>query len=132
MAMDANGTRAFYERYIEMHNAREFGRLGEFMHDRVTLNGEQTSRDDIVASLHRLVEAVPDFAWHLQDLVIEGRHLAARLIDTGTPERQWLGLTPTGAAIEFTECAFYELREGRFAVLWNQFDARAVQRHLGG
>lgn len=130
--MDIDKTRAFYLRYIDALNARQFERLPEFMHDDVTLNGQATRRDAIVESLHALVAAMPDFVWHLQDLIIEGDRVAARLVDEGTPEKEWLGLAPTGAKVEFAECAFYELRVGRFADLWNQFDAGAVQRHLGG
>jgi predicted ester cyclase len=129
--MSTDEIRAFYLRYIDALNAREFERLGEFVHDEVTLNGAPVARDQIVTELHAIIDAVPDFAWDLRDLIIEGDRLAARLVDTGTPGREWLGLAP-GTKGEFAECAFYVLVDGRLKVMWNQFDAQADRRHLGG
>ena len=75
--------------------------------------------------------AVKDFVWRLDDLVIEGDRVAARLTDTGTPVTEWLGLQPTGNAVEFTEYAFYHFRDGRFENMWYLLDAQAIQAQLG-
>jgi predicted ester cyclase len=125
--------RDFYERYIAMLNAREFDRLDEFFHEEVEQNGKPGTRDEIFASLTHHTEALPDFVWNLQDLVIEGDRIAARLLDTGTPTEEWLGLNPTGGvSVEFTECAFYKVRDGRFESSWYLMDGLAVQAQLGG
>jgi predicted ester cyclase len=129
-AQDAIRTR--YHEYLEVLNARRFERLPEFVHDEVTLNGEPATCDQIVAELRRLVEDVPDFTWRLEDLLVDGDRVAARLVDTGTPVREWLGLAPGEAPAEFAETAFYVLVDGRFKVMHNQFDANAGRRHLGG
>jgi predicted ester cyclase len=74
---------------------------------------------------------IPDLVWNIEELVIEGDRIAARLLDRGTPAEEWLGLAPTGASVEFTECAFYRIRDGRFESAWYLMDVAAVQRQLG-
>ncbi|SDD19157.1 ester cyclase [Auraticoccus monumenti] len=120
-----------YHRYIEAINNRELDRMHEFAHDQLTFNGEPVSRDDYVAAIQGHLAAVEDFVWRLDDLVIEGDRVAARLTDTGTPVTEWLGLQPTGKAVEFTEYAFYHFRDGRFEDMWYLLDTRAVQSQLG-
>lgn len=124
--------RDFYVRYIELANKREFHRMAEFAHDEVIMNGTPVKRDDMVAEFHKHTDAVPDFHWEIQDLVIEGDRIAARLVDTGTPIAQWNGLAPTGASVEFAETAFYQVENGRFKFMWYLMDADAVRRQLAG
>jgi predicted ester cyclase len=128
--MTVEEIRDFYLRYVEVANTRAFDRLGEFVHDEVTQNGVPATREVVVASFRQHVEGIPDLKWEIQDLVIEGNRIAARLIDTGTPQREWLGLAPTGASVTFSECAFYEVRDGRFKHMWYMMDADAVRRQL--
>jgi predicted ester cyclase len=122
--------RAFYRRYIDMLNAREFNRIDEFVHDRVTAKGQPYTRDDVVAAWEELVDAVPDFTWQVEDQVIEGDKVAVRLLATGTPVKKWLGLGATGARVAFTELAIYKVRDGRFEQMTSLFDVQAVQDQL--
>jgi hypothetical protein len=58
MAMDDGEIRALRVRPIDLHQPVEPPH--EFLYDEVTLSGEQTSRDELVASPHRRVEAGAD------------------------------------------------------------------------
>lgn len=120
-----------YHRYVDAMNDREFDRMHEFAHDQLTVNGQPLSREDYVAGLRGYVAAVEDFVWRLDDLIIEGDRVAARVTDTGTPVAEWLGHQPTGEAVEFTEYAFYHFRDGRFENIWYLLDAQAIQSQLG-
>ncbi|WP_033343202.1 ester cyclase [Catenuloplanes japonicus] len=124
--------RALYLDHIEAINAREFDRMAEFAHDTIVFNGEPVSRDDYVATMKQHMSAVDGFVWRLDDLLIEGDRVAARLTDTGTPVTEWLGLQPTGRSVTFTEYAFYHFRDGRFAHMWYLLDAQAIARQLAG
>jgi predicted ester cyclase len=104
--------------------------MAEFAHDTVIFNGETVSRDDYVAAMRQAVDSVPNLVWHLDDLVVEGDRVAARLTDTGTPVQEWLGLQPTGRDVTFTECAFYHFRDGRFEKMWYLLDARTIEKQL--
>ncbi len=131
-SMTPDEMRALYRGYVEVANTRDFDRLHEFVADVVTQNGVPSTRDAVAASLRAHTDAVPDLHWEVQDLVVEGNRIAARLRDTGTPRAVWHGLEPTGASVAFDEVAFYEVRDGRIAATWYLMDAAAVQRQLAG
>jgi predicted ester cyclase len=130
--MSANDLHKRYHDYIEAINAREFHRMAEFAHETIVFNGEPVSRDDYVAAMLGHLDAVRDFVWQLDDLVVEGDRVAARLTDTGTPVKEWLGLPPSGNSVTFTEYAFYRFRDGRFEQMWYLLDARTVEQQLAG
>lgn len=130
--MTAEELRSFYLSYIDLANNRDFDRMDEFAHDEVIMNGVPVARDDVVAALRGHVAAVPDFLWEVQDLVVDGDRVAARLIDTGTPVLEWNGLAPTGASVSFTETAFYQVEDGRFKVMWYMMDVDALRQQLAG
>jgi predicted ester cyclase len=52
------------------------------------------------------------------------------VVDTGTPVREWLGVTPTGASFEIVEYAIYRVRGGRFVQMTNLHDSAEVRRQL--
>ncbi len=128
--MTTEDLRDFYLRYVELANAREFERMADFAHEEVVMNGALVKMADMVAEFHRHVDAVPDFHWEIEDLVVEGDRVAARLTDTGTPVKEWNGLAPTGASVTFAETAFYEVQDGKFKVMWYLMDADTVRRQL--
>jgi hypothetical protein len=73
-----------------------------------------------------------DFHWETQELAINGDSLAARLINTGTPAKEWLGAAPTGKSIEIVEYAIYRIRDGKFLHMSAIHDAEALQQQLAG
>ncbi|WP_326948335.1 ester cyclase [Amycolatopsis sp. NBC_01307] len=128
--MSDSALRAFYLRYLAELNAHRFGRMDGFINDRTTLNGEPATRDDLLAVQRADVAAVPDLHWELQELLFDGDRLAARLVNTGTPAQEWLGVAPTGASFEITEYAIYQVRDGRFVHMTALHDAGELRRQL--
>jgi predicted ester cyclase len=124
--------REFYRRYLEELNAHKFDRMDEFINDQITLNSEPGTRDDVIAVQTVDVDAVPDLHWGLQELAFDGDRLAARLINTGTPVKEWLGVAPTGASFEIVEYAIYRVRDGRFLHMSALRDAESMRRQLAG
>jgi predicted ester cyclase len=128
--MSDSELRGFYLRYLEELNAHRFERMDEFIDDRTTLNGEPATRDDLVAVQKADVDAVPDLHWELKELLFDGDRLAARLVNTGTPAKEWLGVTPTGASFEIVEYAIYQVHNGRFVHMTALHDAGELRRQL--
>lgn len=128
--MSDTNVREFYGRYIEALNAHEFDRMDEFVHDSIVMHSEPSSRAALVAQLHSITDSVPDFHWETQELAVNGDSLAARLINTGTPTKEWLGATPTGKRIEIVEYAIYRIRDGKFLHMSAIHDAEALQNQL--
>lgn len=130
--MSDSELRGFYLRYMEELNAHRFDRMDEFINDTTTLNGEPVTRDDLIAVQKADVDAVPDLHWELGELLFDGDRLAARLVNTGAPVREWLGVAPTGASFEIVEFAIYQVRDGRFVHMTALHDAGELRRQLAG
>ncbi|WP_394618730.1 ester cyclase [Lentzea sp. JNUCC 0626] len=128
--MSDNELREFYLRYLSDLNAHRFDRMDRFISDRTTLNGEPATRDDLLAVQRADVDAVPDLRWELEELLFDGDRLAARLVNTGTPMKEWLGVEPTGASFAITEYAIYQVRDGRFVHMTALHDAGELRRQL--
>lgn len=122
--------RQWYQRYVAALNAHEFGGMDEFINDTTTLNGEPATRDDLLAVQRADVEAVPDLHWELRELLVDGDRIAARLTNTGTPAKEWLGVPATGRSFEITEFAIYQVRDGRFVHMTALHDKATMQRQL--
>ncbi len=84
----------------------------------------------IIAELKAHGDSVPDFTWRVQDVAIDGDRVAARLYNKGTHTKEWLGVGPTGATLEFAEYSFHKVRDGRFYEMNYLIDAQAVQAQL--
>ncbi|MEU9270862.1 ester cyclase [Streptomyces sp. NPDC048251] len=95
-----------------------------------TLNGEPASRNDLLAVQQHDVDAVPDLHWEPKEPLFDDDRLAARLVNTGTPVKTWLGVAPTGASFEIVEYAIYQVRNGRFVHMTALHDAGELHRQL--
>jgi len=124
--------RAFYGRYMEALNAHEFDRMDEFVHDSIVMHSQPSSREALVAQLHSITDAVPDFHWEITDLAINGETVAVRAINTGTPTKEWLGVPPSGKPIEIAEYAIYTIRDGKFLHMSAVHDADTMKEQLVG
>ena len=112
--MAADDLKNFYGRYIEAINSRQFDLVEQMVAEDVTMNDRPHKRADVLASLRSMVEAVPDWKWTVHELFTEDDRIAARLQDSGTPVKTFLGHEPTGAAVDIMEYASYRVREGQF------------------
>ncbi|MFF5553859.1 ester cyclase [Streptomyces olivaceoviridis] len=129
--MSHHDLRTFYRHYLDTLNNRRFDELSELFHDQLSLNGQPITRDEVMAAMrHTATEAVPDLVWTVQDVVVNDDRLTARLVDTGTPEKEWLGIKPTGGTFKVDEAAFYRIRDGRIDDMWFIVDTGAAQRQL--
>ena len=122
--------RDFYQRYLGLVNSYDFDRLDDYIHDTVNFNGTSITRDDLLFGFRGHIAAVPDLSWKIDELLVDGSKIAARIIITGTPVREWLGLSPTGATVTFAETAFYEVEEGRFRSIRNLMDMDSLRAQL--
>jgi predicted ester cyclase len=123
---------AFYRHYLQVLNSHEFERMDEFVHDEIVLNGMPAQRADMIEILKGIVVAVPDFNWRLEELIVDVDRVGARLINSGTLAREWLGAARSGASFEIVEFAIYQVRDGRFVHLTALHDAEALHLQLGG
>jgi predicted ester cyclase len=130
--MPDGSLRDWYLRYVAALNTHEFDGMDEFIADRVLLNGEPGTRDDVIAVQKHDVDAVPDLHWKVEELLLDRDRLAVRATNTGTPVKEWLGVAPTGASFEIVEYAIYQVSDGRFVQMTALHDGAELRRQLAG
>ncbi|RAO33982.1 hypothetical protein PSN13_02849 [Micromonospora saelicesensis] len=128
--MTVSDMRYWYLRYVATLDAHELDRMDDFIADEVMLNGEPGTRDDVLADMRSIISAVPDMHWEVQELLFDRDRIAARVVNTGTPVKEWLGVAPTGKSFEIVEYAIYKVRDGRFVQMTNLHDSADVRRQL--
>ncbi|MGW4729552.1 ester cyclase [Streptomyces shenzhenensis] len=128
--MTESDLRDWYTRYAEALNAHEFDRMDEFINDQVLLGGQAGTRDDVVAVLKGIVDAVPDIHWEIDELLLDRDGIAVRAINTGTPVKEWLGVPASGASFRIVEYAIHKVRDGRFVQMTNLHDSAEMLRQL--
>ncbi|MGW9232028.1 ester cyclase [Pseudorhizobium sp. NPDC055634] len=122
----------FYTRYIAAINAREFDLVAGLIQEKVLMNGAAHERAEVLASQRGIVDAVPDYRWNVEELFVVEDRIAARLQNTGTPTKTFMGHEPTGRRVSFMEFCSYRIRDGRFAEMWFLMDGETVGRQLRG
>ncbi|WP_426323368.1 ester cyclase [Microbacterium sp. E-13] len=122
--------RSFYLSYIDALNSRAFDELDSFVADEIAFGTQVYPRDAVAGSLAGIIEAVPDFRWAVQEILIDGDRLAVRLLNSGTPVKEWNGITPTGASFQIAEHAMYRVADGRFTEMMNLHDYADLARQL--
>ena len=73
----------------------------------------------------------PDLKEDLVDIVGSGDTVATRWVLTGSLQRQFMGIPPTGQTIEVEGMNFYRLNDGLVTDVWTQFDGASMMRQLG-
>jgi steroid delta-isomerase-like uncharacterized protein len=116
--MGTMGHAEFYRDYIEACNERRWDELGAFVAENVQVNGVVQSLESYATGLGAVIQAFPDFRWAIQELVIDGDVLAARLTNAGTHSGTFLGVPKTGRRIATTELAMYHLTDGKITASW--------------
>jgi predicted ester cyclase len=109
---------ALYERYLARCNEHRFDSLGEFVSERVGGSGASDGLAAYIDRLEDVTAAFPDYRWELQELVVEGDMIAARLIGLGTHTGPFGGVAPTGRRISTQELVIYRIADGKIVHCW--------------
>ncbi|WP_433303810.1 ester cyclase [Actinoplanes sp. CA-030573] len=119
-----------YRDYLAALNDRRFGDLDRFVHDRLTYNGQEWTRDRYRELLRADVQAVPDLHYEIQLLVVQPDQVACRLWFDCTPRQEFLGIDAGGRRVSFAEHVFYRFRANRIAHVWSLIDTDGIRRQL--
>lgn len=124
--------REFYGRYVDVINAHQWDRVGDFMADTVLSHGQTVTREQGVAAFASITDAMPDYQVEVKELNISGDTVGSHAITRGTPVKEWLGVAPTGRPIEIDEVTVYKIRDGKFVQMSNVWDIDALTTQLAG
>lgn len=106
-----------YLNYLDRCNEHRFETLGNFVALDVNGPGEGLAR--YITGLQDVVRAFPDYQWIVQDVLVDGDRLAARLTGSGTHSgAPFRGIATTGRRLRTMELALYRFRDGLIQNCW--------------
>ncbi len=76
--------------------------------------------------------AFPDIRFETQDFIVDGDRVAVRSTATGTHEGEFLGILPTGRAVEFQTIDIHRVADGRIVETYHVEDLLSVLIQVGG
>lgn len=109
---------AVYRRYLACCTERRFEDLRELVATDVSGSGPTDGVDAYLEGVAAVVRAFPDYAWDLQELLVQGNTVCARLTGRGTHTGAFSGVAATGRAIEVQELVVYRIEGGRITHCW--------------
>jgi predicted ester cyclase len=118
--MERAEVEAFYRSYLQRCNEHRFDELGQFVDEKVEVNGEPHDLQRYIEGLRSVVEEYPDFHWELRQLLVDGDWLSARLIDTYTAS--------AGRAASLQEFAMYHVTDGMIVQSWGDLEHSRLAR----
>jgi predicted ester cyclase len=99
--------------------------------DHVALPGQGHGRAGLKCRVARIRAAFQP-RHQLHDVIVDSDLVAVRWTLSGVHSAEFLGLPPTGKAVEFDGVDMYFMREGRMATHWNVVNLWAFYRQVGG
>ena len=118
MGLDRAELIARYEGYLTRCNEHRFDSLGEFVSEQVNGSAPDDGLAAYIAGVKAVCTAFPDYRWKLQQLVVEGDTIAARLIGQGTHTGPFDDIAPTGRKISTQELVIYRFEDGKIVQCW--------------
>jgi len=73
----------------------------------------------------------PDVTSIIENLIAEGDKVVARWRSRATHQGDYMGIAPSGKAVEFTGISFYRIEGNKIAQSWNIEDQFGLMRQIG-
>jgi predicted ester cyclase len=119
-----------YRSYLSALNERRLDDLVNYVADELTYNGEKLTRRQYQDLIAADILAIPDLYYDAQTLVATDDLVACRIAFTCTPQRDFLGFTPSGEQLAFAEHVFYRFVGRRMVEVWSLIDRPAIEAQL--
>ncbi|GGJ97976.1 ester cyclase [Pseudomonas matsuisoli] len=128
--MPTTDLKSRYRAYIDCLNRRDWSSLSEHVDAAIHYNGQHVGLAGYRAMLEEDVRAIPDLHFHIELLVADPPHIAARLHFECTPTGELFGLPVNGKRVIFSENVFYEYRDGLISNVRSIIDKAAITSQL--
>lgn len=116
--MNVDDLRTRYLQYIDLCNTRNLGRLAKFVADDVVASETAEGLDAYVAGIEAVVQGFSDYYWDVEQVLVDGDCIAARLTGTGTHTGTFCGVAATQRRIRIQELAVYRTSSGKITRCW--------------
>ncbi|HEY1357952.1 MAG TPA: ester cyclase [Thermoleophilaceae bacterium] len=105
--------------------------LSEDFVDHEEFPGLEPNREGVKQFFAMFRAAFPDLRMEADDMVAEGDRVVARLTARGTHQGDFMGMPPSGKAVEVAVYDMLRFEDGKVAEHWGLFDAMTMMQQLG-
>ena len=133
MGKAEDGAKQVVRDYVAAFNAGDLNRLKELLAEDAEIQGVlgKGTFDKVEPIWRQLIEGY-NMQLEIQELVAEGRTVAARYIERGTFTAPAFGKEPTGKSYTLVAMEFFEIdNEGKIQRRWGARDAASQAQQLG-
>ena len=67
----------------------------------------------------------------VEDIIVEGDKVVARVTASGTHQGEFMGIAPTGNRVEFSAIDISRIAEGKIVEHWSNSDQLGMMQQLG-
>jgi len=129
-------TRRAFREYIDLWNDGQVGRVGDYFTDTYVQHYRLAHYTLGLARHRKLIkqwrETFPDLHVEIDDMLVDGPKIAARLTWSGTQKGKLFGkYAPTGKHATWTEIFIGRVENGRIVEGWEELDLPAMYEQLG-
>lgn len=121
--------------YLAAGDRGDLDELGNYLHEDVIVHdpGGQTTKglDHEKETWRKARKAMPGLRHEVQEVIISGTSLAARLELSGTLVGQFAGITGNGQKFKIDQAIFMHLRDGKGEELWAMVDSENFGKQVG-
>jgi steroid delta-isomerase-like uncharacterized protein len=120
--------------YEEVWNRRDLSVIPAILAPDITFRGSlglvKNGHAEFVDYVKTVTDALADYRCDIQTMIVEGDHVAARMVFSGRHRAPFLGFRPTGQRVEWAGAAFFTFEHGLVSDLWVLGDLRALYQQL--
>ena len=129
--MDAK-PKSLLEKWLEAGDAGDVGAFHEYLHDEVVVHAplglSSTGIEREKEVWLSAVAAIADLRHDVQEVIVDGGSMAARVVVTGTLVAELGDAQPTGRPFRLDQVVFAHIREGKAAEVWEVADVGVLLR----
>ncbi|KAJ2975433.1 hypothetical protein NQ176_g5521 [Zarea fungicola] len=130
MATKYEEHKALYQTYMKHCNAHDFAAMTSYYASPIMINDEPWDALKVTEQFEPIITAFPDFQWEIRNLNIDGDYLALQLRVTGTHQRTFQGIEPTGCRVTAQQFTLYHLVDGKFVEVWDLLDMSSIIKQI--
>lgn len=90
------------------------------------------TREQFVAQVIGFGKLIPDLAWTIREVLVDGDKVIVRSTATGTPAGDFMGVAHRGKRFEIMTIDIHTVRDGKLAVAHHVEDWAGALRQLAG
>ena len=88
-------------------------------------------REGLKQLVMMVLSAFPDIHPTVEDAVAEGDKVAVRIVARGTHQNAFMGIPPSGKAVEWREMHIYRVVGGKIVEHWGEIDQFGLLQQIG-